>query len=94
MADINVQKFTEMTDGMGGPAFPFIVPSQTDTKTGAVLSFDIFPGMTLRDWFAGLAMSGMLGGVPGSHLRPLADGIGKEAYDTADAMLAARKVGA
>lgn len=49
------------------------------------------PGMTLRDWFAGMAMSGMLGGQPGSHLA--ATKIGKESYDVADAMIAARKAG-
>lgn len=74
----------------GGFAFP---TSQISAPDGRVLSAGQ-DGMSLRDWFAGLAMSGMLGGVPGSHLIPTADKLGKEAYEVADALIAARKAGA
>jgi hypothetical protein len=45
-------------------------------------------GMSLRDWFAGQALAGMLAGEPGAHLAT--PRIGIEAYAVADAMLAAR----
>lgn len=35
----------------GGPAFPF---------AEATTDFSVSPGMTLRDWFAGMAMQGLL----------------------------------
>ncbi len=58
----------------GGPAFP----------TGA---FPITPGMTLRDWFAGQALAGMLAdnrvGTPQQFA--------VIAFRVAEAMLAARK---
>lgn len=49
-------------------------------------------GMSLRDWFAGHAMSGLLAnkGDPDDYLTMAA----RDAYRVADAMLAARKVGA
>ena len=59
----------------GGPAFPC-----PDTE-----NYDGEAGMSLRDWFAGLAMQGMLASgqvvlnVPG------------EAYEFADLMLKAKK---
>ena len=49
------------------------------------------PGMSLRDWFAGQAMSGLLAanatyaGSTGNH-----PALAKDAYTTADAMLAER----
>ena len=55
------------------------------------------PGMTLRDWFAGKALVGMMasdppnwndsGGLKKSEVRAVA----QEAYQMADAMLAARE---
>jgi len=38
----------------GGPAFPFTAPGTDDD--GNIITF---PGMTLRDYFAGLAMQAM-----------------------------------
>jgi hypothetical protein len=67
----------------GGPAFPQpnqIHPGNNDPGSG--------PGMTLRDWFAGQALAGMIARidydkVPETH-------IAQWAYDQADAMLKAR----
>lgn len=63
----------------GGPAFP----SET-------LEYGLFPGMSLRDWFAGQALSGMINS---PHVK---SGVGPEdlahdAYQFADAMLKARE---
>lgn len=58
----------------GGPAFP--VP--WDNKG---------TGMTLRDWFAGQALAGLLAN---ANQEPWEVEVTKQAYDFADAMLAAR----
>lgn len=61
----------------GGPAFPH--PAWTASR-----------GMSLRDWFAGQALAGMLS----SDGRPTGDQAKAEwAYDLADAMLKAREGG-
>ena len=69
----------------GGPAFP--VPNDACNNQ--------MPGMTLRDWFAGMALQGYLAGrnnhtseKPYNFERHRA---ASECYDYADAMLAARK---
>lgn len=56
----------------------FAYPSADD-------GWDTAPGMTLRDWFAGMALQGLVarGYTP--------DGVGR-AYDFADAMIVARKL--
>ena len=76
-----------MTDKTGGPAFPKTGNYNTDTST----DYDSYDqdGMTLRDYFAGKALTGMLG------TGPFRDGvtyaqISESAYLYADAMLAAR----
>jgi hypothetical protein len=75
----------------GGPAFPHAQRCwDNDAMSWAVHSIG---GMTLRDWFAGIALNGCQ--------RPSADGseyskakdIADAAYEIADAMLAARKEG-
>jgi hypothetical protein len=71
------------TDNKGGPAFPVESPRFDGTQHSY--------GMTLRDWFAGLAMNGILansdrfGGSAGRDA--------KEAYEFADAMLKERENG-
>ena len=68
----------------GCPAFP--VPEENYISNGTYSN----PGMTLRDWFAGQALNGMLSPAPFREnvtYREIADG----AYRWADAMLAARE---
>lgn len=77
-----------MTDRDGGPAFP-----QSDLS-----GYGMGPaesgngGMTLRDWFAGQALAGLM---PVCQHDTIAPGtwpqhIARNAYEVADAMLAAR----
>jgi len=74
----------------GGPAFPV---STGDGETGHQDSAGTwqFPGMSLRDHFAGLAMQGDIQSMP-LHEDPalVADVIARRAYIVADAMLHAR----
>jgi len=76
----------------GGPAYPYIGtelvshPTEADQKILAACSY---PGMTLRDWFAGQMMAAMatpLYGKEGIH-RMTAEAC----YRFADAMLEARE---
>jgi len=46
------------------------------------------PGMTLRDWFAGQALAGLI--AADTNLASTAESLADFAYDQADAMLAAR----
>lgn len=67
----------------GGPAFP--VPEvRLPDGTGVVQGAD---GMTLRDWFAGQALAGLLAS---DRIGQMVDNA-KDAYTIADAMLAERK---
>jgi len=60
----------------GGPAFP------NNDQNGCA-----FAGMTLRDWFAGQALAGMLDRTYGIPVSIIAE----RSYQMADAMLAARE---
>lgn len=80
----------------GGPAFPceigFGCVAENMHQNGSQTALQY--GMSLRDHFAGLAMQGFLSGHiahhgHGSHW-PYA-GMASEAFDVADAMLAARR---
>ena len=63
----------------GGPAFPFVFDDMvTHTR-------QVYTGMTLRDWFAGMAMQAHLPPPPGSLLTTA-----QFAYLVADAMLKER----
>jgi len=66
-----------------GPAFPLKISTSDGSTT-------IYPGMMLRDWFAGQALAGMV-----CHPKALADaeGLAGACYEIADAMLAARMKG-
>lgn len=88
-----------MTDKIndGGPAFPVIPPMEAGTPGSGYPFPDA--GMTLRDWFAGQALMGLLA-MPQEKLQLI---IGREeygfddlmavnAYAMADAMLRAREV--
>ena len=75
-------------DNDGGPAFP-----QHDLSAyGLGPCGDGNTGMTLRDWFAGLALAGILAAdnvVPVGTVDPK-ELLAKTAYGMADAMLKAR----
>lgn len=64
----------------GGPAFP------AQSFTGPY-AHEFFPGLTLRDWFAGMALQGLLSCPDPLLPRTEAD----SAYAYADAMLARRE---
>lgn len=63
----------------GGKAFPSTLPH----------SLTSYPGMSLRDWFAGQALTGLLAAPVGKDTWV---GVAKDAYSAADAMLEARSV--
>lgn len=68
----------------GGPAFPIENPRQLENGE----LFKQFPGMTLRDWFAGRALTGMTASP--DFYGDSWDKIAAHAYDAADAMIVAR----
>ena len=70
----------------GGPAFPGVSSAVTEFSGMPVVRDE--PGMSLRDWFAGQALAGMLS-------NPHSDEgawvlLASDSYRAADAMLAAR----
>lgn len=71
----------------GGPAFPTL--ADVEYESGHALELDT-SGMSLRDWFAGQALNGLIASIqPHERLtdHPLA---AKNCYAVADAMLAER----
>ena len=70
----------------GGSAFP-IVATETN-EHGIVFPF-ITPGLSMRDWFAGQALSNQYAQHDGDPNK-----VAEWAYHIADAMIAARKAGA
>jgi hypothetical protein len=64
----------------GGTAFPLVYDDEIK------LTKEIHSGMTMRDWFAGKAMQGMLAAAENYQTIQLAD----YAYSVADAMLKER----
>lgn len=77
-----------MSDSIdGGPAFP-VVALQSQYLSGEARD-----GMSLRDWFAGIAAAGHCANPELVNMTP--DAVAKWSYDQADAMLAERvKIGA
>ena len=69
----------------GGGAFPQF--SLNPVSDGATL-LAATGGMTLRDWFAGQALAGIIAQTPTAESAAL---FAREAYVAADAMLAARE---
>lgn len=65
----------------GGPAFPSDL-----MLTKGVVASKPYGGMSLRDWFAGQALAGMLAGEGATTW----EGDASNAYKVADAMIAAR----
>lgn len=76
----------------GGPAFP--TPLQFDANGNEINV--ALPGMSLRDWFAGMALQGIIAHGSDAPLLDVANGSrgglieAKAAYIWADAMLNAR----
>ena len=68
----------------GGPAFPFEFRSP---NTGQ----EVYPGMTLRDYFAAQALNGYLAGRNSTHVSSRCNDVADACYAYADAMLAARE---
>ena len=72
----------------GGPAFPTVIKNHVPGEPLKVKE-DYYPGMTLRDWFAGMALQGGLSN-PGFG-GGTEEGWAREAYRFADAMIAERE---
>lgn len=68
----------------GGPAFP------TESEHQSAPNRWHHAGMSLRDWFAGMALQGIASAVPGPGCASW-DYYSGASYKIADAMLAARK---
>lgn len=69
----------------GGPAFPVVIDDVRDFTT--YQDYGLI-GMTLRDWFAGQVLAGVLAD---SKANPSTfDKLARFAYDASDAMLAER----
>lgn len=77
---------TTKTDG--GPAFPGKRPFKYYSM-GEHKGVETVPGMSMRDWFAGLALQGICASGPGRGWSNAL--LAQEAYQLADAMLAARE---
>jgi hypothetical protein len=72
----------------GGPAYP--VPAEQYVSDGVSISIQAYHGMSLRDWFAGQALAGMM--VSDSpHIETKQYALA--CYEMADAMIEARKGG-
>ncbi len=69
-----------MNKNDGGSAFPIVEPVD--------VSFSVSPGMSLRDWFAGMAMQGILREDVEQDLPDVV--MARAAYSIADAMIAER----
>lgn len=76
-----------MTKKDGGPAFPIQKVLETDSRTGAPVRTELFPGASLRDLFAAHALTGLIA-------NPRNEGSSTEiaylAYGIADALLVER----
>jgi len=66
----------------GGPAYPCEVPQRA--SDGTPMPVKLATGMTLRDWFAGMALQG-------NATRDYRDILASDCYKIADAMIAARE---
>ena len=76
----------------GGPAFPCQVDEVLKWERKGLEVFTLSGGMSLRDWFAGMALS-HIAGSNFDHITkalPKLNDIAKECYSYADAMLTER----
>ena len=72
----------------GGPAFP-LTASTGDPRDGVYCC----NGMTLRDWFAGMALQSYLAGRNNDNRSTVAESVARTCYGYADAMLYEREKG-
>ena len=79
-----------MTHDDGGPAFPRPSSEAVDGR-GNHFWPSAETGMSLRDWFAGMAMQGLFAGQCDDGWEP--DAAAKMSYFVADAMIAERRDG-
>jgi len=88
---------TPEEDAQGGPAFPTDYHAECSECKSVVYGATSHGGMTLRDYFAGKALQGMMA-YPGQegngsyHSNSTPDTTAKTAYAMADAMIAARSL--
>jgi hypothetical protein len=82
----------------GGPAFPTISTDKMWTSDGDHVLPDVSSsgGLTIRDWFAGKALQGMLADSENSYSCTAEEthwtqAVARVAYQMADAMIQARK---
>jgi hypothetical protein len=83
----------------GGPAFPIAtkhVQSVADREGVPVATVSknlgTYPGMSLRDWYAGMALQGYMAySHPQSIVGTFPESAAETAYQCADAMIAARE---
>lgn len=75
----------------GGPAFPRQLPGIKVPIDEAIEVINRYAGMTLRDYFAGQALIGILGSRTGFLVDVGTDNAPGWAYRVADAMLKARE---
>jgi hypothetical protein len=78
-----------MSERDGGPAFPTRVPREQMTEFGYQTVYDSEDGMSLRDWFAGQVVAGVVTQEHITHGFSPA-GVACVAYEIADAMLKER----
>jgi hypothetical protein len=76
----------------GGPAFPFKGYMDFTAPDGKPFEAPVnLPGMSLREWYAGMAMAALIQIYENSNDGLLADSLASEAFGLADSMIAARK---
>ncbi len=82
-----------MSANDGGPAFP--CPDDYTQEGKPVYGPKNLQGMSLRDWFAGMALQGWLASFGPDAAHPVRNesqgDVALQAYEMADAMLAARE---
>lgn len=81
------------TDFDGGPAFPHLMQHNQRVNES-----EIYPGLSIRDWFAGHALAGWVATWPKDAKWPVVEperitNLAADFYALADAMLTERKKG-
>jgi len=73
----------------GGPAFPSGEKTWLGDATGWDKTEPIFKGMSLRDWFAGMALQGIIAGSQGLEMST--QQFAEQAFKLSDAMMKERQ---